>query len=152
MPKTAEDLRKNRLLWCKLHVFMYDLRNFRSNEASRTRLDTVISLDYIGHPYFSDDEALTLRSTTIRGGSTLQEDLDTYFNLKLPARLRSRAKSKYDYRVCAAHDVAPLFEKAFGVKEGDLKRNEEFVKLVRKRGLDLGKGEVWLGMGSKTSR
>ncbi|OCK78606.1 hypothetical protein K432DRAFT_88714, partial [Lepidopterella palustris CBS 459.81] len=117
-----------------------------------TRLDTVISLDYIGQPYFSDDEARTLRNTTIEGGSTLQEDLDTFFNLKLPARLRSRAKSEYDYRVCAAHDVAPLFEKAFGVKEGDLKRDKEFVKLVRKRGLDLGKGEVWLGMGSKISQ
>jgi hypothetical protein len=59
-------------------------------------------------------------------------------------------ESENDYRVCAAHDVAPLFEKAFGVKEGGLKRNKEFVKLVRKRGLELER-EVWLGMRSNKS-
>jgi hypothetical protein len=151
-PRMPDNLRENRLLWYKLHVFMYDLRNFRSNKASRTRLDAVISLDYIGQPYFSDDEAQTLRNTIVEGGSTLQEALDSFFRLKLPSRLQSRAKSEYDYRVCAAHDVAPVLEKAFGVKEGDLKRNKEFVKLVRKRGLDLVKGEVWLGVGSKARR
>jgi hypothetical protein len=87
MPKTAEDIRKNELLWYKLHVFMYDLRHFRSNEASRTRLDTVISLDYIGQPYFSDEEAQMLRDTTVEGGSTLQENLDAFFKIELAARL-----------------------------------------------------------------
>ncbi|KAF2468391.1 uncharacterized protein BDR25DRAFT_357713 [Lindgomyces ingoldianus] len=84
MPKTVEDLHKNRLLWYKLHIFMYDHRNFRSNEVSRTRLDIL---------YFSDDEARTLRNTTIKGGSALQEDHYFFFSLKLPARLQSRAKS-----------------------------------------------------------
>jgi hypothetical protein len=149
---TTDNLRRNRLLWYKLHVFMYDLRNFRSKEASRARLDTVISLDYIGPPYFTDAEAQTLRSTTIDGGKSLQDILEAFFNQKLEARLERRANSEYDYKVCAAHDLAPLYEKAFGVKEGDLKRNKEFVKLVTKRGLHLAKGEVWFGMGSKASR
>lgn len=97
---------------------MYDLRHFRSNEASRTRLDTVIALDYIGQPYFSDDKAQTLKDTLVEGERTLQETLDAFIQIKLPTRLESRVKSESDYRVCAAHDVAPVFEKTFGVKEG----------------------------------
>lgn len=151
MPQTAGRLRENAPLWYKLHVFMYDLRNFRSNAASRARLDAVVSLDYIGQPYFSDAEAETLRNTVVEGGLILTEALDIFFQQKLPTRLESRAKSEYDYRICAAHDVAPVFEKAFGAKAVDLKRNKQFINLVKKRGLDLRKGEVWLGMGSKCS-
>ncbi|KAF2648315.1 hypothetical protein K491DRAFT_554672, partial [Lophiostoma macrostomum CBS 122681] len=138
---TLNELRRNRLLWYKLHVFIYDLQNFRSNEASRTRLDTVISIDYIGHPYFSDEEAEMLRSTTVdvEGGQTLQEVLDSFFGQKLEARLQGRAQSEYDFGVCAAHDLAPLFEQALGV--GKMKKNKAFGKTLKKRGLDLADGD-----------
>jgi hypothetical protein len=141
-PKKIEYLRTNQLLCYKLHVFMYDLRNFRSNKTNRARLDAVISLDYIGEPYFTAEESQTLRGTVVEGKNTLQNALNTFCTSKLPERLRSRSKREYEHRVCATHDVAPIFEKAFGVKETNLKKNKKFVKLVRKRGVDLGKGEV----------
>ena len=35
-----------------------------------------------------------------------------------------------DFRVCAAHDVAPILEKALGVKEKYLIRDKEFLRFV----------------------
>jgi hypothetical protein len=35
---------------------------------------------------------------------------------------------------CAAHDIAPIVEKVFGVRSGGLKKNKGFVKLVEKMG------------------
>lgn len=37
-----------------------------------------------------------------------------------------------DYRVCAAHDLAPIFESTFGIDPGLLARNDDFLRsLVR---------------------
>jgi hypothetical protein len=49
-----------------------------------------------------------------------------------------------DFRVCAAHNVAPIVVKVLGAKEKDL-RNEEFVGFTENWGLELGEGAVWEG-------
>jgi predicted AAA+ superfamily ATPase len=128
---------------------MYDLRAFRSNSDSRSRLDSVVSTYYIGEPYFSVSEAERVLHTIIEG-RTLKDTLNEFFEKKLEKRLEGRMKEMADYRVCAAHDIAPIVERAFGVRPGDLKKNKGFVKLVDKGGLGaLDDGAVWRGIGKR---
>jgi len=56
-----------------------------------------------------------------------------------------------DFRVCTAHDLAPNFERVFGVKEKELGRDKVFIGLVEKYGLELGEGLKWEGLGGKGS-
>lgn len=59
-------------------------------------------------------------------------------------------KAMNDYRVCAAHDLAPIFERAVRVSANDLAKNKQFTRLVHKRGLEaLDDGTVWKGMGRR---
>ena len=51
-----------------------------------------------------------------------------------------------DYRVCAAHDVAPVLEKALGVRPKDLDASQAFLDLMAERGLELGDEETWTGL------
>jgi len=54
-----------------------------------------------------------------------------------------------DYRVCAAHDLAPIFEKAFNIKLDDLAKDDGFLSLLDKSGLKLKNGENWLGLSKR---
>jgi hypothetical protein len=151
-PPTLHDLRDDCKLWYRLHVFIYDLRAFRSSSASSSRLENVIAPDYIGLPYFTDEEAERLRSTIIDvlTGDTLGLRLDTFFKSKLEKRMKTCMEETGDYRVCAAHDLAPIFERAFRVSPGDLAKNKGFRSLVTKGGLEaLDQGEVWKGLGKR---
>ena len=51
-----------------------------------------------------------------------------------------------DYKVCAAHDLAPVFEKVFGVKPRELVTNSRFQELLITFGLNLGDGEEFVGV------
>jgi hypothetical protein len=48
----------------------------------------------------------------------------------------SSLEQTIDFRVCAAHDLAPLLAKAFGINERSLVRHKKFINLVAKVGLD----------------
>jgi len=63
--------------------------------------------------------------------------------------MKKRVESN-DYRVCAAHDLAPIFEKALDINPKELARNKEFLALMEKSGLELGDGEEWKGLPKKT--
>ncbi|KAF1955140.1 hypothetical protein CC80DRAFT_549848 [Byssothecium circinans] len=54
---TIEQVCSHNVLWYKLHVFMYDLRNFRSSDEARARLDCIADEHYLGQPYFTREEA-----------------------------------------------------------------------------------------------
>ena len=146
---TIEDLRHDNVFWYKLHVFMYDLRNFRSNADARDRLDCVVSEHYIGEPYFDASETDRLLHTIIdtTNGDTLGDSIEQFFTERLAPRLKGRMEETGDYRVCAAHDLAPIFERAFRVNAKDLCKNKTFIALVKKGGLQaLDQGGVWKGL------
>ncbi|KAF2689018.1 hypothetical protein K458DRAFT_261900, partial [Lentithecium fluviatile CBS 122367] len=128
---TIDDLRRDNILWYKLHVFMYDLRHFRSNNACGSRLDAVVSEKYIGAPYFSVVESAKVLNTIINSATMekLKDAIDKYFGERLAARLKGRMEETGDYRVCAAHDLAPIFEQAFRVNGRDLGMNKEFFEI-----------------------
>ena len=56
-------LKANTAIWYKLHVLLYDLTTFRADSVSRGRLEAVNDISYIGKPYFSSEEATTIKST-----------------------------------------------------------------------------------------
>ncbi|THX20668.1 hypothetical protein D6D17_00519 [Aureobasidium pullulans] len=136
---TISDLKSNNPLWWRIHVFTYDLRHYRERPDSLERLETIVDISYLSTPYFNESEVTQLKSTLLSTGKTLEETIEQTLHERLNRRLKKRQESN-DYRVCAAHDLAPIFEKAFGLEHKQLARDVEFLKLVDENGLEGGEG------------
>jgi hypothetical protein len=65
--------------------------------------------------------------------------------------MKKRVQSS-DFRVCAAHDLAPIFEKALDIKPKELERDCDFLALAEQFGLDLGEAQSWSGVLKKPSQ
>lgn len=138
---TVQDLQNTPSLWYKIHVFVYDLHHFREKSSSQGRLDSIVDASYIGMPYFHPDEVTRLKTTVMNAkGQTLEELIAETLNERLKRRTKEFAWSG-DYWVCAAHDLAPIFEKTLGIEPTDLVRNVEFLSLMESSGLELKGGE-----------
>ncbi|KAH7130250.1 hypothetical protein B0J11DRAFT_429854, partial [Dendryphion nanum] len=148
---TIEDLCEDNALWYRLHVFVFDLRNFRSNSAARDRLECVADEFYLRELYFSNGEAIKLRNTIVdANGKTPGSIIRDFFKTTLEKRLKGRMQETGDWKLCAAHDLAPIFEKVFGVSAKDFSKNKVFTMLVQKGGLtSLDDGTVWKGIGRR---
>ena len=48
-----------------------------------------------------------------------------------------------------AHDLAPIFERVFGIKHKDLQKDKEFVNLLSTNGLELGASTAEQGPATK---
>ena len=82
--------------------FIHDLRTFTGNKGSRARLDTTGHEFFLGPPYFDGetrDMILQLKTPL----STVADDL------------KALAQKRLGAEICAAHDLAPLFERVLGV-------------------------------------
>ena len=82
--------------------FIHDLRTFTGNRGSRTRLDATGHEFFLGLPYF-DSETRDIILQLKTQGSTVEHDL------------RALAQKRLGAEICAAHDLAPLFERALGI-------------------------------------
>lgn len=123
-------------LWYRIRVLLYDLRHFKDRDDSRDRLEQIIDPCYLGSPYFSHKEVKLLKSSIVRNKrsedkseKTLQQLIETTLDAKLNRRMKKRVESQ-DFRVCAAHDLAPILEDAFGVKPKELRKDKKFVKTL----------------------
>ena len=146
---TVQDIKNQPRLWYKVHVFVYDLRNFREISDAQARLDRIVDASYIGLPYFQPDEVQLLKSSIVEGDKTLENIIEETLNERLERRIKKRVESG-DFRVCAAHDLAPTFEKVFDIKPKDLAKNEEFLAILRRSGLNLKDGDNWKGLPKKS--
>lgn len=143
-PASIEDLKSQPSLWYKIHVLVYDLRNFQENPKAQARLDTVQDILYIGMPYFDPIEAQQLKTCIVDATNNIT--FETLIKDTLRERLERRAKKRADsedYRVCAAHDLAPIFEKAFNIKPKDLQTNTEFLTILDRSQLILKDSDNW---------
>jgi hypothetical protein len=149
-PPSIADLQNNitfPTLWYRLHVLLYDLQHFNQRPDSRERLETVTDLSYIWSPYFNNDETTTIKNTLVHGKTTAQ-----IIEQELQERLERRNKKRVDsgdFRVCAAHDLAPILAAALGTNLKQLDKDNRFLLLVNSRGLDLG-DEKWEGVVAKS--
>lgn len=80
---------------------------------------------------------------------TLEEAICETLDVRLERRGKKRAESG-DYRVCAAHDLPPVFEQALSIKAKDLGKNVDFWNLVASSGLELKPGENFSGLSKKS--
>jgi len=55
-------------------------------------------------------------------------------------------KGEKDFRMCAPHDMAPLFESAFGIGYTNLNKSKHFRELLRKEGLEVKEGQRFKGV------
>ncbi|KFX95662.1 hypothetical protein O988_05705 [Pseudogymnoascus sp. VKM F-3808] len=148
---SVEDFKAQPSLWYKIHVSVFDLRNFHENSKAQERLDSVQDLSYIGAPYFDPAEAQQLKAYATDG--TNNKPLEILIKDTLKERLERRMKKRVDtgdYRVCAAHDIAPIFEKAFDIKPKDLQTNTEFLTLLDRSHLKLKGSDNWKGLPKKS--
>ena len=145
MENTIQDLHANRMLWYKINVFVYDLHHFHDN-ASQARLECVADSSYLCLPYFNVDEVAHLKATMVHNNTKKLEDvIQETLDERLQCRMKKQVQSG-DFRVCAAHDLALIFEKAPNIKPKDLERDRDFLALVEQFGLNLRDGQVWSGV------
>ncbi|KFY09686.1 hypothetical protein V492_05377 [Pseudogymnoascus sp. VKM F-4246] len=148
---SVEDLKAQPSLWYRIHVLIYDLRNFRENSQAQKRLDTVLDISYIGGPYFDPDEAQQLKACVVdaTNSKTLEILIEDILRERLERRMKKRVDSE-DYRVCAAHDIAPILEKAFSIRVKDLQTNAEFLALLESHQLRPTNIGNWKGLPKKS--
>ncbi|KAL2867580.1 uncharacterized protein BJX67DRAFT_352626 [Aspergillus lucknowensis] len=149
--RTVSDLQDGSIsttLWYRIHVLLHDLETF-TNPASAKRLDKVIDLSYIGPPYFTPEEASVIKNIKPDGK---ERPLEALVEERLRERLEKRNKKRVDsgdFRVCAAHDVAPILGEILKIDLKLLVKDNDFAKLVEKKGLNLN-GESWRGLKKKS--
>ncbi|KJJ35563.1 hypothetical protein AFLA70_12g006100 [Aspergillus flavus AF70] len=132
-------------LWYRIHVLIADLKSF-DKPASNKRLERIVDPSFIGEPYFTPKEADTIKKTMIDGKEFTQfvkEELDK----RLDRRSKKRSESG-DFRICAAHDLAPIMAQALDIDLKRLEKDKNFANLVEEKGLHLG-GESWSGLEKK---
>ena len=88
-----------------------------------------------------------IKSTIVDGSITLETVIEETLNERLERRIKKRVESE-DFRVCAAHDLAPIFEKAFEPK--DLAKDERFLEILDRSGLKLKDDDQWVGLGKQS--
>lgn len=73
--RTVSDIPKPSELWFKIHVFIYDLEEFKTNADSRDCINNALATDssYISEPYFTQEECEMLKNLIIDGKKTLKE-------------------------------------------------------------------------------
>jgi hypothetical protein len=135
-------------------VLLYDLRNKKTNPDSKKRtLQTTDEL-YISTPYFRDEEARRIKSAIAmmppprktdveeqegeagpeeRGEqgteSTIKEAIKTCL-----ANFFEKRRESGDSRPYRPHDMAPIYERVFGVEKSELE-DERFLRRLRRSGL-----------------
>jgi len=139
---TLKDLKPNYGIWYRLHVLIFNLRNDENMEASRARLELVTDPYYIGSPYFTPSEAAIIKLLEVsKNGDNQTKTHEEVIKDTLEERLERRRKKRVesgDLRVCAAHDVSPILEKAMGIREMDPDQRQGVLGI---------RGEVRIGLG-----
>lgn len=130
-------------LWYRIHVLLFDLQHYTQRADSRNRLEAVVGPSYLGAPYFESQEAEAIRTVDCRG-KPLSQILQTRLDERLSRRMDKRVESG-DFRVCAAHDLAPVLGEQLGVDLKRLSKEKTFINLLNAKGLDLGDAR-WEGI------
>ncbi|PYH33993.1 uncharacterized protein BO87DRAFT_426267 [Aspergillus neoniger CBS 115656] len=103
-------------------VFIKDLKLFGSKPDSRTRLLGTRHRYFLGEPYFSStlvDHILVLPLQT----STVQGHLDDL--------MRKKASRGQEEELCASHDLAPVFLRAFSLDWDAIKKQNPTIMRIK---------------------
>lgn len=129
-PLTLSDLRKNDGLWYRILVLIYDFQH-QKDERSKRRMDKTIHPIYISSPYFTLEEAESIKTALVKSytlETTIYESLRNFTD---------KRKASGDYRPCGPHDMLPTFLTCFGIEKSEI-TDEKFVSRVKRHGLKVG--------------
>ncbi|KAL8859773.1 MAG: hypothetical protein Q9178_003888 [Gyalolechia marmorata] len=137
---TLTDLTQDQNIRYRLCVLLHDLNNVR-DAASEKRLSTTTNELYISEPYFSESEAVTIRTAIVSSESMnnipsspspLPQNLtvEEAFHHCLANFLEKRRASG-DARPCGPHDMFPIYGGIFGITKEEV-NDERFVARLRR--------------------
>ena len=158
-------LRQDADLWYRILVLLHDLSNFGSDLSAEKRLSSTTHELYISAPYFTESEAVKIRTTAIanitqaarmedqraksfkaRSSSIEMIPLEVAIHKRL-ADFFDKRKASGDSRPCGPHDMFPIYQSAFGIAKEELK-DKRFLSRLRRTGLEDSKSQ----QGSAASR
>lgn len=83
---TLSVLRQELDLWYRIHVLLYDLNNVANDPSSERRICSTTNELYISEPYFTDSEAIRVRTAIVDGTlDNTDEIIDAPANITVEA-------------------------------------------------------------------
>ena len=129
-PVTLSDLRKNDRLWYKILLLIYDFHH-QKQESSKSRTDEIIDPIYIGAPYFTSEEADTIKMAFV--DDTQSQTLEALIQATLEERQRTTITHIFP---CGPHDMVPVYLSCFGIDKAEI-TDTKFVSRVARCGLQV---------------
>lgn len=157
-PTTTSAMTADANIGYKLRVLLYDFRHIAKDHASQYRISMTTDPLYISGPYFTADEAASLKGATVdTWKSTYDPDSYEDCDVDIPEkhdtpmsvqetiegcleRFFEKRRASGDSRPCGPHDMAPVYEAVFGIGKADLEE-EGFLRRLRRSGLPRCDGE-----------
>jgi len=145
--KTLAALKANLDLLYKIRVLIYDLRNIAKDKSSEARTLRTTDELYISSPYFTPAEAALIKSTIVEDHITyadlgaMEETDPAPSSMAIEEAIKTRLTNFFekrrvsgDSRPCGPHDMAPTYEKVFGISRAEID-DERFLSRLRRSGL-----------------
>jgi hypothetical protein len=123
--------------------FIRDLRCFGGDVKAQARLNDTKHEYFLGGKYFSPSTVAKILQIPV-GNSSVKEELE-----KLSRRKVEREQQN---EICAAHDLAPLFEIAFGLDWTTLKNEDALKNKANQKGAEKKGFGGTVGRGLKKAR
>ncbi|KAI1780682.1 putative C6 transcription factor [Hypoxylon cercidicola] len=151
-PMNTSTIMMDSNLGYRIRALLYDFRNVNTDHASQERLSLTTDPLYISSPYFTEEEAGSVRAAVVDTYTEDNEDPDASFpecdeeatpilepqtvemlHAKF-AKFLDKRRASGDSRPCGPHGMAPIYESVFGVSRTGL-GDENFLRRLRKSGL-----------------
>lgn len=151
-PTTTSAMTADPNIGYKLRVLLYDFRHISKDHASQRRISMTTDPLYISGPYFTADEAASLKGVIVDTWKPTY-DPDSYedCDVDIPEkhdtpmsvqetiegcleRSFEKRRASGDSRPCGPHDMAPVYEAVFGIGKAELEE-EGFLGRLRRSGL-----------------
>jgi hypothetical protein len=139
--KTSILLSDSRLRY-KLSVLIYDLRNIMKDHNSEVRTLSTTDELYLSLPYFTNAESAAIKTALVDrtdvgelDGIKLEQNQTSEMAIKTNlATFFEKRKASEDSRPCGPHDIAPLYQKVFGIETAEI-QDDRFLARLRRQGL-----------------
>ena len=150
---TLSTLRQDTDLWYRVRVLLNDLSTIGSDPSAERRLSLTAHELYISAPYFSESEAVKVRTIQIQNtveAATTEEQSATGSQETPPSSVEmitleeaiykrlanffDKRRASGDSRPCGPHDMVPVYMSVFCIGKDELK-DERFLSRLRRSGL-----------------
>ncbi|EME39196.1 hypothetical protein DOTSEDRAFT_138389 [Dothistroma septosporum NZE10] len=132
-PCTLAELHEDQNVCYKIKALIYDLHNMAKDKSCENRTLQTTDPLYISAPYFTAEEAMSIKTAVVEGGDGTTTSLEQDITAKLENFFEKRRASG-DCRPCGPHDLVPVYLECFGLVKADLE-DEKFISRLKRSGL-----------------